>query len=70
MAILTSRSPRKSNLVIMKGKQWAVDWATGVFTRCEPPDYGECIREAGKGGHILDATVERQGFAGVVVGEG
>jgi hypothetical protein len=41
MAILTHRSPRKSNLVIMKGKQWIVDWATGALTRCEPPDYGE-----------------------------
>ncbi|PMD34423.1 hypothetical protein L207DRAFT_409429, partial [Hyaloscypha variabilis F] len=41
MAILTHRSPRKSNLVIMKGKQWIVDWATGSLTRCEPPDYGE-----------------------------
>lgn len=70
MAILTSRSPRKSNLVIMKGKQWVVDWATGAFTRCEPPDYGECIGEVGKGGHILDAAVERQEFGGVAVGEG
>lgn len=41
MAILTHRSPRKSNLVIMKGKQWIVDWATGKLTRCEPPEYGE-----------------------------
>ena len=44
MAILTHRSPRKSNLVIMKGKQWIVDWATGALTRCEPPDYGELDR--------------------------
>ncbi len=43
MAILTHRSPRKSNLVIMKGKQWIVDWATGALTRCEPPDYGELL---------------------------
>jgi len=43
MAILTHRSPRKSNLVIMKGKQWIVDWATGKLTRCEPPEYGEVI---------------------------
>jgi hypothetical protein len=41
MAILTSRSPRKTNLVIMKGKQWIIDWATGALTRCEPPGYGE-----------------------------
>jgi hypothetical protein len=45
MAILTHRSPRKSNLVIMKGKQWVVDWATGALTRCEPPDYGELVTE-------------------------
>ncbi|KUJ21461.1 uncharacterized protein LY89DRAFT_694908 [Mollisia scopiformis] len=41
MAVLTQRSPRKSNLVIMKGKRWMVDWATGKLERCEPPDYGE-----------------------------
>ncbi|KAM0136693.1 hypothetical protein ACHAP3_004441 [Botrytis cinerea] len=41
MAILTSRSPRKSNYLIMKGKQWIVDWSTGSLTRCEPPEYGE-----------------------------
>lgn len=41
MAILTSRSPRKSDIVIMKGQQWIVDWVTGKLTRCEPPDYGE-----------------------------
>lgn len=41
MAILTSRSPRKSNYMIMKGKQWKVDWSTGILTTCEPPDYGE-----------------------------
>ncbi|CZS93178.1 hypothetical protein WAI453_000873 [Rhynchosporium graminicola] len=41
MAILTQRSPRKSNLVIMMGKQWVVDWATGKLERCQPPDYGE-----------------------------
>jgi hypothetical protein len=47
MAILTCRSPRKSNIVIMKGKQWIVDWATGELTRCEPPDYGEIVAEKG-----------------------
>lgn len=41
MAILTHRSPRKSNLVIMMGKQWVVDWATGKLERCQPPDYME-----------------------------
>ncbi|KAI6712950.1 hypothetical protein JHW43_004509 [Diplocarpon mali] len=41
MAILTHRSPRKSNLVILMGKQWVVDWGTGKLERCSPPDYGE-----------------------------
>jgi hypothetical protein len=41
MALLTSRSPRKSNYMIMKGKQWKVDWETGTLTKCEPPDYGD-----------------------------
>ena len=50
MAILTSRSPRKSDIVIMKGKQWIVDWATGALTRCQPPDYGEIGAEKVGGG--------------------
>ncbi|KAA8568646.1 hypothetical protein EYC84_007657 [Monilinia fructicola] len=41
MAVLTSRSPRKSNYLIMKGKEWIVDWSTGSLIRCEPPAYGE-----------------------------
>jgi hypothetical protein len=41
MAVLLSRSPRKSNLIIIKGKQWVVDWETGKLTRCDPPDYAE-----------------------------
>lgn len=45
MAVLTSRSPRKTNFVIMKGKQWIVDWATGALTRWEPPEYGEVAGE-------------------------
>jgi len=49
MAVLTHRSPRKSNLVIMKGKRWMVDWATGRLERCEPPDYGEVLTAAGNG---------------------
>lgn len=50
MAILTSRSPRKSNLVIMKGKRWVVDWATGRLRKWIPPpseeglpDYEEAV---------------------------
>lgn len=41
MAVLTSRSPRKSNFLIVNGKQWIVDWSTGALTRCEPPEYGD-----------------------------
>jgi hypothetical protein len=35
------RSPRKSNYIISKGKQWFVDWATGRMIRVLPPAYGE-----------------------------
>ncbi|KAI9742792.1 MAG: hypothetical protein M1818_003521 [Claussenomyces sp. TS43310] len=41
VAILLAESPRKSNLVIMRGKKWIIDWATGALTRLQPPDYGE-----------------------------
>jgi hypothetical protein len=41
MAILLSKSPRKSNFIIIKGRQWVVDWETGKLTRCDPPDYAE-----------------------------
>ncbi|CZR68476.1 uncharacterized protein PAC_18375 [Phialocephala subalpina] len=43
MAVLTHRSPRKSNFVVMKGKRWVVDWATGKLEREGPPDYGEVV---------------------------
>jgi len=56
MAILTCGAPRKSNLVIMKGKQWMVDWATGALTRCAPPDYREV--ETGK---VSEMRVGQQG---------
>jgi len=59
MAILTHRSPRKSNLMIMKGKQWVVDWATGVLTRCEPPDYYE-VTTADKQGSDVSFGQYRQ----------
>lgn len=39
MAVLLSNTPRKTNLVIMRGRQWIVDWATGALTRWEPPPY-------------------------------
>jgi hypothetical protein len=38
---LLFRSPRKSNYIISKGKQWFVDWATGKMVRVLPPTYGE-----------------------------
>lgn len=38
---LLFRSPRKSNYIICKGKQWFVDWATGKMARVLPPPYGE-----------------------------
>ena len=50
MAILLARSPRKSNLVIMNGKQWLVDWDTGELTRCEPPNYDEMDDTSSTGG--------------------
>lgn len=38
---LLFRSPRKSNYIISKGKQWFVDWGTGRMVRVLPPNYGE-----------------------------
>ncbi|GAB0138638.1 hypothetical protein EsDP_00006864 [Epichloe bromicola] len=38
---LLFRSPRKSNYIISKGKQWFVDWGTGKMVRVLPPQYGE-----------------------------
>ncbi|KAG8416459.1 hypothetical protein J3459_007659 [Metarhizium acridum] len=38
---LLFRSPRKSNYIISKGKQWFVDWRTGKMVRVLPPTYGE-----------------------------
>ena len=38
---LLFRSPRKSNFIISKGKQWFVDWTTGRMVRVMPPAYGE-----------------------------
>ncbi|KAG6107544.1 hypothetical protein E4U31_008333 [Claviceps sp. LM219 group G6] len=38
---LLFRSPRKSNYIISKGKQWLVDWRTGKMARVLPPTYGE-----------------------------
>ncbi|CCE34376.1 uncharacterized protein CPUR_08308 [Claviceps purpurea 20.1] len=38
---LLFRSPRKSNYIISKGKQWFVDWRTGKMARVLPPTYGE-----------------------------
>lgn len=38
-SILLFKSPRKSNYIIMKGKQWFVDWTTGTMRRVFPPGY-------------------------------
>lgn len=38
---LLFRSPRKSDYIINKGKQWFVDWGTGRMVRVLPPTYGE-----------------------------
>ncbi|KJZ72894.1 hypothetical protein HIM_07657 [Hirsutella minnesotensis 3608] len=38
---LLFRSPRKSNYIISRGKQWFVDWGTGKMVRVLPPTYGE-----------------------------
>ncbi|KAL3425226.1 hypothetical protein PVAG01_04507 [Phlyctema vagabunda] len=62
MAILTHRSPRKSNMVIMKGTQWVVDWATGALTRWGPPDYGE-VEAAGAGGYGSGSSASSSGTA-------
>lgn len=40
-SVLLFKSPRKSNYVIAKGKQWFVDWASGRMIRVLPPAYGE-----------------------------
>jgi hypothetical protein len=45
MATLLLRSPRKSNLVIVEGKQWIANWETGVLMRCQPPEYEDIGRE-------------------------
>jgi len=55
MAVLTDKSPRKSNLAVVKGKLWVVDWGTGQLMECReaglldtttqgsPPEYAESI---------------------------
>lgn len=40
-SVLLFKSPRKSNYIIAKGKQWYVDWASGRMVRVLPPTYGE-----------------------------
>lgn len=35
MAVLTEKSPRKSNLAVIKGKLWVVDWCTGALMSVE-----------------------------------
>jgi hypothetical protein len=38
---LLFRSPRKSNYIINRGKEWFVDWATGRMVRVLPPGYAD-----------------------------
>jgi hypothetical protein len=38
MALLLARTPRKTNIIIMKGKRWIIE-PSGSLTRCDPPDY-------------------------------
>jgi hypothetical protein len=40
-SVLLFKSPRKSNYIISKGKQWYVNWQTGRMVRVLPPGYGE-----------------------------
>ncbi|TPX12136.1 uncharacterized protein E0L32_007251 [Thyridium curvatum] len=40
-AVLLFTSPRKSNYIVARGKQWFVDWPTGRMVRVNPPAYGE-----------------------------
>ncbi|KAB5558066.1 hypothetical protein GE09DRAFT_1221204 [Coniochaeta sp. 2T2.1] len=46
-SVLLFKSPRKSNYVICKGKQWYVDWQTGRMVRVLPPAYGEVLEPQG-----------------------
>ncbi|KJR81007.1 uncharacterized protein SPSK_05045 [Sporothrix schenckii 1099-18] len=46
-ATLLFRSPRKSNYIVMRGKQWLVDWSTGNMVRVSPPRYGEIETQPG-----------------------
>lgn len=46
--ILLENSPRKSNLLVLQGKQWIVDWNTGKLTRWGPPEYAEVVGESTK----------------------
>ena len=60
MGVLTSRTPRKSNLVIMKGKQWVVDWPTGKLTKWVPPP-AEALPQYGElGSEKIVAESERE----------
>lgn len=39
--VLLFKSPRKSNYVVCRGRQWYVDWATGRMVRVLPPGYDD-----------------------------
>jgi hypothetical protein len=49
MAVLTHRSPRKTDYVIAKGRRWIVDWRTGKLRAADsepPPEYAEIRRDS------------------------
>jgi len=56
MAILLSRSPRKSNFVVVDGKRWVVDWGSGGMELWKP--VGLEIREGEVPGYEVDRSGE------------
>lgn len=41
MAVLRKKSPRKSDVVIVHGEEWLVDWAKGYLWKVGLPQYGD-----------------------------
>lgn len=46
-SVLLFKSPRKSNYIVAKGKQWYVNWQTGRMIQVLPPEYGEISEPLG-----------------------
>lgn len=53
-SVLLFKSPRKSNYIVSKGKQWYVNWQTGRMIRILPPEYGETESLAPLQGYMLE----------------